>query len=399
MTGPDLALSALAAFPLAAAAYLALLALASRRERPPIARPPQLRFDVVVPGHDEESGIAETVRSLLRLDYPAPLFRVLVVADNCTDATAQRAREAGATVVLERVDPANRGKGFALAHAFERVQADGLADAVVVIDADTTVDRQLLRAFSARLERGALAIQAEYQVRAANDTWRTRLLHLALALFHTTRSLGRERLHLSCGLRGNGMCFAREVLGRVPYCAFSIVEDLEYGLRLGEAGVRVAFAGEVAVRGEMPSGEQASRSQRRRWEGGRRQLRRELGLAMLARALRRRNALLLDLSLDLLIPPLATVVGALIAVAALGAASALAGWPVPVALSMCAASAILLGLYALRGWWLSRTGLRGLADLARAPLYLLWKLTLSLRPDPAGRGEWVRTAREGEARR
>src|SRR5580704_15206089 len=98
----DVALVALSLLPLAWTSYLAGLALLSWRNPVPApAEPLRTRFDVIVPAHDEELGIAATVESLLAVDYPEELRRVLVVADNCQDATAVRAREAGA-VVLER---------------------------------------------------------------------------------------------------------------------------------------------------------------------------------------------------------------------------------------------------------------------------------------------------------
>ena len=147
-------LLALAAVPVALAClYLAGLALLSRRPAlpPPAAAVPH--FDLLVPAHDEEGGIAATVKSLLALDWPADRRRVVVIADNCTDATAALAREAGA-MVMERHDTERRGKGFALAYAMDRLLAEGLATAIVVVDADTLVSPGLLRAFAARLERG-----------------------------------------------------------------------------------------------------------------------------------------------------------------------------------------------------------------------------------------------------
>ena len=125
-----------------------------------------MKFDVIVPSHNEEIGIAETVTSLLGVDYPAELRRVIVVADNCADATAPRAREAGATV-LERADTTKRGKGYALEFAFARSASDAFADAIVVVDADTTVTPNLLRAFAARFENGAVAAQADTASRTA----------------------------------------------------------------------------------------------------------------------------------------------------------------------------------------------------------------------------------------
>src|SRR3954464_13680475 len=107
---------------LACTTYLFVLVLLSGRRKAPTPPPPTLRFDIIVPSHNEEAGIAETVTSLLALDYPKDRFRVLVVADNCSDRTADLARAAGATV-LERQSATERGKGYALNFAFERVLA------------------------------------------------------------------------------------------------------------------------------------------------------------------------------------------------------------------------------------------------------------------------------------
>lgn len=378
---------------LVAAVYLAVLTLLSARLPPP--PPPRARpfFDIVVPAHDEEAGIGRTVESLLALEWPADRRRVLVVADNCSDRTAERAAAAGAEVLV-RHDASKRGKGYALQHAFSRVLADRRADAAVVVDADTVVSPNLLTAFAARLEAGAGAVQAEYAVLNPGASWRTRLMAIAFATFHGVRSLGRERLGLSCGLRGNGMCFAARTLAGAPYDAFSIVEDVEYGLRLGQRGVRVHYAFDADVRGEMVSGGAASRSQRRRWEGGRMALIRSHGLPLLLEALRRRDPVLLDLALDVLVPPLSWVVAYTGAGLAAALAANLVG-PAGAAIWAFALPFACLVLYVARGVQLSGMGLAGLAALAWAPAYVLWKVALVVtRHDRKPAGEWVRTARE-----
>ncbi|HNO40215.1 MAG TPA: glycosyltransferase family 2 protein, partial [Marmoricola sp.] len=107
--------------------------------------------------------------------------------------------------------------GYALAHAFEWSLADGFADACCVVDADTLVSKNLLSAYAARLATGATAMQAHYGVSNPNASWRTRLMRIALAMFHQVRSTARERLQVSCGLRGNGMCFSSKLLKAVPH--------------------------------------------------------------------------------------------------------------------------------------------------------------------------------------
>ena len=391
------------------AVYLAALALLSSEvPPPPVQGPPSMRFDIVVPAHDEQGGIAATVRSLMAVDYPAELRRVIVVADNCSDPTAERAAEAGASVLV-RADPERRGKGYALGFAFERSLAEGAADAVVVVDADSTVTQNLLGAFEARFRAGAPAVQAEYAVANREASWRTRLMHIGFTLFHDVRSRARERLGVSAGLRGNGMGFAATTLRDVPHQAYSIVEDVEYGIRLGMAGHRVVYAGEAKVFGEMVASEKASRSQRRRWEGGRWGLARRHAGKLLAGGLSRPSLLLLDLAADLLVPPLTYVVLAAVVGAGAAAAWVLSGRGAWWALFPWALALGCLATYVARGLWLAKVGPRGVLDLIWAPVYMVWKVILALRPargkkltgsaatGAAGDGqEWVRTARDGE---
>jgi 1,2-diacylglycerol 3-beta-glucosyltransferase len=380
---------------LACAAYLCALALVAAVPAVSAGEAAaDLRFDIVVPAHDEEGGIPATLASLRAIDYPRDRYRILVVADNCSDGTARVAAASGA-LVIERKDPLRRGKGYALALAFARVEQDDFADAVVVIDADSLVGPDLLRAFARRFAAGASALQAAYGARSTAATWRSRLMVIALALFHGVRSLGRERLGLSAGLRGNGMGFSREVLRRVPAQAFSVVEDVEYGIKLAEAGYRVGYVHEAQVVGDMAPPGPAAASQRLRWERGRAALARAEGPRLLLEGLARRDAVRVDLALDLLVPPLSTL-----SLAALSGALAATTWhllyggPLAVAIPWILAC-VFLAIYVVRGIALSGVGLVGSLALLWAPVYILWKIGLRLRPRSASAREWVRTERGG----
>ena len=395
MAPANLALSALLlalALPACVACvYLLMQTLMSGGLAPPARSSRQLRFDLVVPAHNEALAIAATVANLQLLDWPRERYRIMVVADNCTDATAALAAAAGATV-LERHDTTRRGKGYALQFAFQRSRADGRADAVVVIDADAQVSGNLLEALASRIERGAHALQAHHGVLNASGAWRTRLLTIAMAAYHVVRSRARERAHLSAGIRGNGWCVTHAVLEQVPYQAFSLAEDIEFGIDLGLAGYRVHYAGEAHASQEMVVDGKTAGKQRQRWEAGRFQLIRERTMALLKAALERRSAVCLDLALDLIVLPLSYValnVGALLLISVLAAwwLPALHGW-IWLALG-CAAA---LALYVLRGWQLSGTGARGLLDLAGAPVFIAWKLILMLTRN--GPTEWLRTDRK-----
>lgn len=372
--------------------YLFVLTMLSANLPAPPLSSRRMRFDVIVPAHNEAAVIGRTVASLRRLDWPADRFHVLVIADNCTDDTAALARAAGADV-LERRHETLRGKGYALDFAFAASRSAGRADAVVVIDADSEVSTNLLEAFATRLETGATAVQAHYGILNPLASWRTRLITIAKASFHIARSRARARLGLSCGIRGNGWCVSHRLLVEVPYQAFSLTEDLEYGITLGLAGHRVHYADEAHSDADMVTGEQTAGTQRQRWEDGRFQLIRTMTLPLLQAAITRRSAVCFDLAMDLLVLPLSYValnVVAFILVAALGVlltnVAALWLW-----LSLACLSTLVV--YVLRGWQLSGLGRQGLIDLARAPFFVFWKVILMLRRRNA-KG-WVRTDREG----
>jgi cellulose synthase/poly-beta-1,6-N-acetylglucosamine synthase-like glycosyltransferase len=371
--------------------YLLILTLLSHA--PPVAlrSSRRLRFDVIVPAHNEAAVIEGVVASLRKLDWPADGFRVLVIADNCSDSTAVLARAADAEV-LERHDTEHRGKGYALAFAFQASQAHGWAYAVVVVDADTEVSPNLLEAFATRIENGAAVIQAHYRVLNSQASWRTRLMAIAMASFHRVRSRARERLRLSCGLRGNGWCITHRLLRQAPYRAFSLTEDIEYGIDLGLAGYRVHYADEANVAATMVSGEQAARTQRQRWEAGRLQLIRSKTPALLRAARGPDGGVCLDLALDLLVLPLSYAAINVAVLIVLAGVALLWEPSMEIWLWLGLGCGASLLLYVLRGWQLSRVGMRGFVDLLRAPFFVLWKVLLMLRAHKSA--EWVRTKRE-----
>jgi cellulose synthase/poly-beta-1,6-N-acetylglucosamine synthase-like glycosyltransferase len=351
----------------------------------------QLRFDIIVPAHNEAAVIGHTIANLRRIDWPADRYRILVIADNCTDATAALALAAGATV-LERFDATLRGKGYALLAGFQRSRDDARSDAVAVVDADAEVSANLLEAFAARLEHGAHAVQVHYGVLNPWGSWRTRLLTVAMAAYHVVRSRARERQRVSCGVRGNGWCVTHQLLADVSYNAFSLAEDIEYGIALGLAGYRVYYAGEADASQDMTVTPEVAGKQRQRWERGRFQLIRSHTWPLLQAAWRRRSAVCLDLALDLLVLPISYVA---LGVGALLLAALLASWWNPAFspwIWLALGCVLVLAAYVLRGWQLSGTGARGLLDLLGAPVFVIWKLLLMLSRQRST--EWVRTERK-----
>jgi cellulose synthase/poly-beta-1,6-N-acetylglucosamine synthase-like glycosyltransferase len=341
------------------------------------------RVVVLVPAHDEAATIQRCVASLLACQGADQGFAVVVVADNCTDNTADLARTAGARV-LERCDPQHRGKGYALDFGFRTLLQDAM-DAVAVVDADTDVEPSFLVELRRWFASGADAVQVQYSVRNADASNRTRLMHVALLAFNFLRPRGRDRLGLSAGLLGNGFALSRQVIERIPYEARSVVEDLEYHLALIHAGYRVRFTGRTRVLADMPVGGGGVRTQRARWEGGRLRMMRQAAPG-LAAAVARGRLRLLEPLLELLLLPLAYHVIAILLTLAVPVA-----WARLYALTGLGVVALHVGIAVAIGGTQ-----RDLLALLQAPFYLIWKivqLPLLLRT-ARGDAEWVRTSRD-----
>ena len=302
------ALAALTAVPNAYLLGLLAAAFAVRRGSPPEHDGRLPRVAVVVPAHDEEAGIATTVASLAA----AGSDLTIVVADNCTDATAERARAAGATV-WERMDPDLLGKGHALAWAFERVPQD--VEAVAVVDADCTVSTNFVDAVATRLAAGARAVQASYLVSNPEQSHAAAARYAGYALVNHVRPLGKSALGLSCGLFGSGMAFDAALLREHPWSAFAVTEDAEYHLQLVEAGLRVEFAPEASVESAMPTSLDVAGTQRERWESGRFDLARGRALRLVAMGVQRHDPARLNAGLELLMPPQSLLLAANLAFA------------------------------------------------------------------------------------
>jgi cellulose synthase/poly-beta-1,6-N-acetylglucosamine synthase-like glycosyltransferase len=381
-------------------AAVTLAALSAPRPGRPIegqgAGPGAPRFVVVIPAHDEEGVIAETVRSCLAIDYPPGLARVVVIADNCVDGTAEAARAAGAEVV-ERRTPDRRSKGHALEYLFGRFQGGELGpepDAYALVDADTVVDPGLLRTFAGALARGCAWSQCYYTVRNPDASWRTRLMTYAFSLFNGVWPTGQGRLGLGVGLKGNGMCFDSRALRRFPWRAYGLVEDLEFSWMLKMAGERVHFLRETRVFGEMVSrGGAAAAAQRSRWEAGRRALRgRFLGPLLRSEqfGIVRKTAY----AIELIFPPLVALAASLVLASAIHPAARIAPGLLPAARALApihAAMAASLLIYALSPLRVMGLPARHLLALAALPYYAAWKLAAVARRRPDA---WVRTARE-----
>lgn len=323
----------------------------------------QARLAIVTPAHNEEAGLPITLQSLKACDHPLSDADIHVIADNCSDRTADVAREMGVTV-LERHDTRLRGKGYALNWAFKQLQEKNY-DALVVVDADTRVDRNFLDAYRALFSASADAGQAVYRVGNPEANFRTRLMHIAFLAFNYLRPLSRQNLGFSAGILGNGFGLSMQTVREIPYDSFSIVEDLEYHTRLVQAGKKVEFLPETAVWSDMPETTEAAQSQRERWEGGRFRMTLEQTPKLLKGVLSGRWRLLEPL-LELLLLPLSYHVLLLLLLAVVGWGGLFTGYD--------AAALALVGLHVIVAMVVGKASADDWKALLSAPFYILWKV-------------------------
>jgi cellulose synthase/poly-beta-1,6-N-acetylglucosamine synthase-like glycosyltransferase len=292
--------------------------------------------------------------------------------------------------VFERSDLTRAGKGHALAWLLDAMQHERAAyDAYVVLDADSTVSQNFLSAMSDRMQAGARVVQGYYDVLPLHGTVAESLRRAALALVHYLRPSAKTALGASCGLKGNGMCFGRDVLTRFGWPSAGLAEDVEFHLQLVAAGIVVEFAPEAIIRAEMPSSLRGAGGQNMRWEAGRLATVRGDVLPLLRRGLRRRDPVALDAAVEQLVPPLSVPVMLALVCLVLGLLFGLS--------FIWQAAALLLGvvaLYVLVGLVIARVPPRVYVVLAAAPFYAGWKALLYARA-LSGRHErrWIRTER------
>lgn len=357
-----------------------------RRTPPHVRR----RIAVLVPAHDEESGIALTVATAMQQLRPDDC--VLVVADNCTDNTAAVARQAGARVV-ERFHETERGKGFALAFGVAALRADppGL---VVVLDADCHLAPGSLDALAECVlstNRPAQALDlmlappgAALPRRMAQFAWRVR---------NWVRPEGWHRLGLPCQLMGTGMAFTWPMVREAPLANASIVEDMKLGIDLAMGGQAPILCLDALVTSRFPDSAAATKSQRARWEHGHLEMILREVPQMLMAALRRRDGRLASMAFDLCVPPLALLAMLLLLGQAL--AIGLAIWTDNLAIAI--AYGVLLALFfasAIVAWISRGTDLVRLPELLSIPFYIAAKLPLYLLFVVRRQKQWVRTDRD-----
>ena len=282
--------------------YFVLAFFGLFRKPKKITAEPSKKFAVLVAAHNEENVIGQLVDNFNIMDYPRHLFDIYVIADNCTDKTATVARNSGA-MVLERFDPENRGKGFAMEWGFARLfSMDRQYDAVAVFDADNLVDLRFLRVMNHHLLQGETVIQGYLDAKNPTDTWVAGTFAICFWVVDHIWHLAKYNIGLSSCLGGTGMVISTELLKKHGWGATCLTEDLEFTMKCLLEGIPTSWAHDAIVYDEKPLTFMQSWNQRKRWAQGHFDVASRFISRLFVEGFRRKDFRLLDGILHLLQP-------------------------------------------------------------------------------------------------
>lgn len=345
---------------------------------------------VLIPAHNEADVISRGIASL-SVDLPVNC-RLLCVAHNCTDATAEIARNLGAEV-LEVQDAGTGGKPDALKAGLHWLDANP-PEVVVIVDADCVVSKGAVRILASRAwELNRPVMGAYFFAPADAKKGLATLSSLAVMLKNYIRPLGLRALGLPCLLNGSGSAYPFHALRNAPQGKGAIAEDYQLAIDLLRQGYPTTFVPEAIVEGQLPKRDDTALRQRRRWEHGHLFLSFRAGPKLLLEGLKRLDKNRIALALEVSVPPLsflglmwAMAVGLSFGLLAIEGQGAPLGFLLGTATMF--GSAILMS-------WMRFAGVKStLTALASVPGYVLWKLPMYREFFTRRETRWMKTARD-----
>lgn len=346
---------------------------------------------VLVPAHNEAAVVAETLRSIT--PQMAAGDRLLVVADNCSDETADIAAQAGAEVVVRHNDEL-RGKGYALDFGIRHLASASPPEVVVIVDADCQVGEGCIDRLARQCASTERPVQALYLMHSPSAAGlKMQLAEFAWRVKNLVRPLGASNMGMPCQLMGTGMAFPWTLVESADLANASIVEDMQLGIDLALNGHPPLFCPEIKVSSVFPETAAAEQSQRTRWEHGHMAMIVKSFPNVFAKGMLRGDAKLLGLALDLSVPPLALLVLALLGCFFLAFATYIF-WAMILPVCMAATGLCLLTVAIMLAWYGWGREVVAFSTLLSVPFYVLAKIPLYLKFLVKRQQEWVRTDRK-----
>jgi len=346
---------------------------------------------VLVPAHNEAAFIRATLNSLAGQVRSSD--RLVVIADNCTDATASIARACGVTVV-ERFEPNPmlRGKGYALDFGLRAIAAEP-PDVVVTVDGDCIVAPGAIAQIANQAHQTLRPVQATYLMHPPkHPTPRDDISALAVVVKNQVRPLGLSHLGLPNLLTGSGMAFPWRVIQQTCLAGSKTCDDMQTSIDLAIAGYPPTFCPQARITGRLMAN-QAAFNQRSRWEHGHLEMFTTQVPRLVLEAVRQRRVDLLALALEVAVPPLALLVMAWfgMAILATGTGFLTGSWLSAIGLAI---GGIMLTAGVVGSWWKFGRAYLSPLQLLSIPFYALWKVPLYLGYVLKPQARWLKTERD-----
>ena len=226
---------------------------------------------ILISARNESLVIGQLLDSIDGQSYPKEHLRVFIVADNCTDSTAQISRERGA-IVYERNDLKKIGKGYALDFLLKNIDRDyGLdcIDAFIVLDADNILDSGYVRAMNQTYCDGYNVTTSYRNSKNYGDNWLSAAYGLWFMREARFLNNSRQLLGTSCAVSGTGFLFSRKLIERFGgWKYFLLTEDIEFTVNCIISGEKIGYCEEAILYDEQPVTFKQSWAQRLRWSKG-----------------------------------------------------------------------------------------------------------------------------------
>ena len=244
------------------------------------------RFGVVIAARNESAVIGNLIRSIKNQTYPEKYIDIFVVADNCTDNTAEIARQSGA-IVYERFNKEEVGKGYALDFAFRHIAQDygnNYHDAFLIFDADNLLDPHYVDEMNSVFSQGYQIITSYRNSKNYSTNWIT--AGYSLWFLREAKYLNNARMMLgtNCAISGTGFLISNQIVQKYGGWKFHLLtEDIEFSVVNAIEGERIGYCGTAVLYDEQPTTFRQSWAQRLRWSKGFYQVIWKYGRALLAK--------------------------------------------------------------------------------------------------------------------
>ncbi len=270
------------------------------------------KYAILIPGRNEEKVIPHLIASIKGQSYPEELLDIFVIADNCTDKTAEVSRKAGAYHVIERFDKEKIGKGYALDYALNLIKkdfSDNHYDGYFVFDADNLLDENFISEMNKMFSNGHRIITSYRNTKNYGTSWVS--AGGSLWYLRESRFLNHPRtiMNTSCAISGTGFLVHHEVLDKIGgWKFFLLTEDLEFSLQQVLDGETICYCNNAILYDEQPVLFSQSWRQRMRWTKGSMQLTRKYFFKMVKGMFDGRGFACFDLAVSTMIPLMLTIV-------------------------------------------------------------------------------------------